>query len=298
MKALLLPAVPLLLASLAGAQPYTLAPEKATIQSPAITEASGIAVSPADPSFLWIVNDSGADPEIHLTGTDGSARGKLTLKDTKNIDWEDLASFTLDGKPYLLVADTGDNDAKRGSVVLYVVKEPALPKAGETLGVTVLPAWKIEYRYPEGPRDCEAVAVDAAKGKILLLSKRTTPPELYELPLRAPEKRGVVTATRLGIAEVKAPPATLIPFRDQPCSMDIAADRSAAVVLTYYGAFLFPREPKESWTEAFAKKPVDLGPHHIGQAESVAFSRDGKTIYATAEGGKAPIVRFQKQAGN
>lgn len=83
--------------------------ERPKIQSPAIKEASGLAISPTDAAFMWVINDSGAAPELHLAGTDGTDRGKVTLKGVKNIDWEDLASFTLDGKPYLLVADTGDN---------------------------------------------------------------------------------------------------------------------------------------------------------------------------------------------
>jgi len=286
-----------LFASFSAAPAYTLQADKAVVQSPEIAEASGMAVSPSDPSLIWIINDSGAGPEIHLTDIGGADRGKITLKDTQNIDWEDLAAFKLEGKPYLLVADTGDNAAKHETRVLYVVREPALPEAGKALALTVLPAWKIEYRYPGGPRDCESVAVDAAKGKTLLLSKRTTPPELYELPLAKPEKKGVLTATLLGTAEVKAPPSVILPFHNQPCGMDIAADRSAAAVVTYYGVFLFPRGPEESWTEAFAKKPVDLGPHHLGQAESIAFSPDGKTIYVTSEGRKSPLARFVKQAG-
>ena len=34
------------------------------------------------------------------------------------------------------------------------------------------PAWSIAFRWPDGPRDCEAIAVDAARGKVLLISKK------------------------------------------------------------------------------------------------------------------------------
>jgi hypothetical protein len=87
------------------ADDFKIQPGETRLKSPAITEASGIAVSPSNPDFLWIINDSGGTADIHLVGTDGSDRGKLGLKDTKNIDWEDIASFKLDGKSYLLVAD-------------------------------------------------------------------------------------------------------------------------------------------------------------------------------------------------
>ena len=132
--------------------------EKGHLQSPAVAEASGIAVSPVNPDFLWIVNDSGAKAEIHLAGSDGSDRGKITLKDATNIDWEDLASFKLDGKSYLLVADTGDNGAVRPSCTFYIVREPALPAAGKSLDLTLPPAWRIDFQYEGGPRDCESAA--------------------------------------------------------------------------------------------------------------------------------------------
>lgn len=267
--------------------------ETVKIQSPAVTEASGIAVSPTDPDFLWIVNDSGAGPEIQLAGLDGLNRGKVTLKGAANIDWEDLASFKLDGKPYLLVADTGDNGARRDTCVFYIVREPKLPAAGQTLDVTLTPAWRIDFRYEQGPRDCEAVSVDAAAEKIVFLSKRTKPPELYELPLRAPKKAGVAVASVAGHTEVKSP--VPLPFADQPTGLDISADGSLAAVVTYYGVFLFPRAAKETWADAFARKAAPPAPHQMPQTESIAFARDGKTLFVVSEGKASPIKRFQKQ---
>lgn len=278
----------------AAGEDFKLQPEKVKLQSPAITEASGMAVSPTNPNFLWIINDSGGTPDIHLVGTDGTDRGKLTLKDTKNIDWEDLASFSLDGKAYLLVADTGDNNAVRDACVFHIVREPALPAEGKSLSLTTLPAWQIRFRYEGGPRDCESVAVDAAAEKIIFLSKRTKPPEVYELPLRAPRKRGTLTATRSGLTEMKVAGGSAIPFFDQPTGLDISRDGSLASVVTYQGVFLFKRQPKESWAGTFARDPAYLGPHHLAQAESVAFSKDGKSIRVVPEG-RSPLIRIYQR---
>ncbi len=266
--------------------------ERPKIQSPAIKEASGLAISPTDAAFMWVINDSGAAPELHLAGTDGTDRGKVTLKGVKNIDWEDLASFTLDGKPYLLVADTGDNNAKRETRSFHIIREPALPAAGKNLDGTATPAWQIQFCYEGGPRDCESVAVDAKAGKILFISKRTNPPEVYELPLRTPAKKGILTARLLGHTSVKSPGGNLLAFSNQPTGLDITPDGLLAAVVTYYGVFLFPRTPAESWAEAFSKKPVVLPPHLLGQAESVAFSNDGKTVFAISEGRASPIARY------
>ncbi len=268
--------------------------EKPKIESPAVLEASGLAVSCADPDFLWIVNDSGAEPDIHLVRTNGKGRGKVRVSGVINYDWEDLAAFQLDGKAYLLVADVGDNDAARKTSTLQILREPTLPAEGKNLDAVSQVAWKIEFRFEGGPRDCESVAVDTAAEKILLISKRTTPPEVYELPLRSAGKNKILTARKIGQVEVKSPAGCLIPFCDQPCGLDISADQSLATIVTYYSVFLFPKKPNESWTDAFSRKPIALPPHKLPQAESVALSRDGKILYTISEGKSSPIVRYRK----
>ncbi len=253
-----------------------------------------MAFSPTRQDLLWLVNDSGGTPDIHLAGRDGSSLGKLTLKEAPNIDWEDIASFVLDGKPYLLVADTGDNAARRDSCVLHIVPEPPLPAGGMPLVATGKPAWSLPFRYEDGPRDCEAVAVDAKAGKILLISKRTQPPLVYELPLRPPAKRGTLTARRIGTTQVKPIGGGLLPFLDQPTGLDISPDGSLAAIVTYHGVFLFSKDGPESWTDVFAKKALALSPHHLGQVESVAISPDGMSIRVVAEGTRSSIKVYQR----
>jgi hypothetical protein len=268
----------------------------ATLQSPAVTEASGLAASPSAPDALWLINDSGSPAVLHLAGSDGSDRGAVALGEIRNTDWEDLAAFTLDGKPYLLVADTGDNASVRPECLLHIVAEPALPAAGNTLDGTVSPTWTIRFRYDDGPRDCESVAVDAKAGKILLISKRTTPPVIYELPLK-PAGNELVTAKKIGTIPTPFPAGNPpIPFAAQPTGFDLSADGRMAVVVTYLGTFVFPKAAAESWPAAFAKPPIALAPHLLRQAESVAFSLDGAAIFAVSEGARSPLVTFRRSA--
>ena len=104
-------------------------------------------------------------------------------------DWEDMAAFRRDGKSYLLIGDIGDNKANRETIKqplkLLLVQEPdagSLP-AGET----TLPIERtIQFRYEDGPHDCEALAVDAKRNVALLLTKELdTECSLYEVPLDA-----------------------------------------------------------------------------------------------------------------
>lgn len=278
--------------SSSDAAEFKLTELKSKIQSPHITEASGLAVSSRDAHFLWAINDSGGSPEIHLVGADGADGGKVKISNAKNMDWEDIASFTWEGKPWLLVADTGDNAAKRDSCSLHFLPEPKLPAAGQKLAGEVVAAWRIEFTYEGGARDCEAVAVDVTQRKIILISKRTTPPEVYELRLEKPQKKGVLIAKKIGETAVDGP--VVIPFSSQPVGMDISAGDSLAAVVSYARVFLFPRKPEENWAEAFARKPVGLEAHGLGQVESVAFSKDGKSIFVVAEG-KNPWLRVYQR---
>lgn len=276
------------------AENYTLAAAKPLVASAALTEASGLAISPTNNEFLWAINDSGATPDLHLLRSDGSDCGKVTLSNSKNIDWEDLASFTLDGKSYLLVADTGDNRSSRESCTLYILPEPQLPPVGKTLTGSATSEWSIVFTYEGGPRDCEAVAVDPISKKIFLVSKRTKPPEIYELPLRAQKNGGQNVAKKIGTTLTESPAARFIPFANQPVGLDLSDDGLNAAIVTYYSVFLFSRGSKESWAETFAKKPHTLAPHGLPQAESVAFGGGGKKIYLISEGKHKPVISYQR----
>ncbi len=273
---------------------FQIAAERPPIGSKKLNEASGLVVSLQNDNFLWALNDSGGTADLHLFTTDGEDRGSVRIANTKNVDWEDLAAFTLDGVPHLLIADTGDNKSVRETVRIHVLREPHLPADGAKLAVTAAPAWSIQFNYEGGPRDCESVAVDSAAGKIILVSKRTKPPEVYELPLRPPKKSGTITARKIGTLLTDSPAGNLIPFANQPTGLDISADGSFAAIVTYYGVFVFPRHEREPWPEAFARKPLPLAPHGLAQAETVAISKDGGNIHVTSEGRNPPIVSYRK----
>lgn len=277
-----------------NAEDFTLSLAKPIVQSPALNEASGLAASLADEAFLWAINDSGGAPELHLLRTDGADCGKVTLTNAKNIDWEDLASFSLQGKSYLLIADTGDNSASRKSCTLYILQEPNLPAAGKKLKATIPCTWSITFRYEDGPRDCEAVAVDPTARKIILISKRTQPPTIYELPLPNPKMAENIIARKIGNVLTNSPTALFTSFTNQPVGLDFSSDQSLAAIVTYYSVFLFPRTRNETWSQAFSKKPTLLKPHGLRQAESIAFSKNAKRIHIISEGVNQPIITYQQ----
>jgi len=262
------------------------------LENKAVDEASGIARSQRQQGVFWIINDSGK-PRLHAIDGKGRKLGQVKLLAAKNVDWEDIASFSLGGTPYLLVADIGDNDNKRKDVTIYVVEEPGTDQHEVKI------AWSFDYSYPKGSRDAEALAVDIDNERILVLSKRDIPPMLFELPLR-PTTGGRQRARPLGVVrslpqpsrqDVEFAPATK-DWYWQSTGMDISDDGRAAVVLTYRGVYYYRRKIDELWIDAFQLRPAPISVGNFSKAESVAFSTDGRSVYVTFEDPNAILLRI------
>lgn len=276
-------------------------PVKVGATNAALEELSGLAPSRRVDNVLWGHNDSGSDPEFEAIELSGKRIGQVRVKGIKNRDWEDMASFVLDGQPWILLADVGDNNAVRNDCVLYIVAEPKLEDLSPDKNLKVPVAWKVPIRYEDGPRDCESVAVDATEGRVYLLSKRTKPPFLYWVPLKpAAGSDEPVIAKKL--TPVNGIPAAtqaqnLIPaptgrYRPSPTGMDFSSDGTRAVLLTYGDVWIYTRAPGKSWAEAFASPAKRLEPHGLMQAEAVCFSRDGRSIFVGGEGTGSAMLRY------
>jgi len=257
-----------------------------------LDEASGLARSQRDSNVLWSMNDDGK-PVLYAFDLQGRHLGKVSIDGANNKDWEDLASFTLDETPYLLVADIGDNDARRKTRRLYVVEEPRPDDKNVDI------AWQIRFSYAEGPRDIEAVAVDTDTATVLLLSKREIPAVLYSLPLRSGTDE-VLIAERLGAVTSLPQPSRsdvqMAPKTDdwywQPTGMDIAADNLSAIVLTYAGVYYYRRDAEQSWIDAFERRPMGVGLNKLRNAEAICFNDSGSAAYVTVEKKRAPLIRI------
>ena len=259
-----------------------------------IDEASGLAASHVHRDVLWLLNDGGNPAELHAVSRRGSLLATLRVDGIANTDWEDLAAFDLDGRHYLLIADTGDNGGLRRSLQLHVIEEP-----DKLADATVRPAWSIVFRWPDGPRDCEAVAVDAARREILLISKRRQPPELFSLPLR-PANGSLQIARKLGVlarAPRPDPEEARVDPRNarihvQPTAADLAPDGHALAVLTYRDVLVYPRHRGQDWAQVLAGPPQVHPLPWLPQAEALGWSADSRTLYATGEVSPAPMLQL------
>ncbi|HEU0151835.1 MAG TPA: hypothetical protein VFQ84_00670 [Arenimonas sp.] len=259
----------------------------------AIDEISGLAASRRHPGMFWAHNDSGGGDALHLLDGRGQRQATVATPGAENIDWEDMASFQLDGEDYLLVADTGDNGGIRQSLRLHVFEEPRDLARPATL------AWTVHFRWPDGPRDCEAVAVDAVRGEVLLISKKRVPAELFRVRLAAGPDEQV--AERIGtLPGIEQPDAsdfrrspTYGRYRAQITGADLSPNGRVLAVLNYRSVHFVVRGADGDWAPGLSDKLPHLALPWLPQAEAIAFSLDGRGLIVASEQLPSPIIRFQ-----
>jgi hypothetical protein len=272
-----------------------------TLTNPDIREASGMAASRLRNDLLWVINDGGNEEFLYAVGLDGSDLGRVRVENASNVDWEDLASFRLDGEAFLMIADFGDNRGERRTKTLYWVPEPSLTGARFKTGRTVAWTRRIRFVFADGPRDCEGLGVDVRQKKILLLTKRTRPPQVYELALSSGDDGDRVRIAAKSAQIVHIPPPSEAdvaqdprfgPFRSQPTALDVSGDGRRVAILTYGNGVIYERRPRENWSVAFTRPPRLVVMPKLRQAEALCFSAGDDSLYVTSEKRPAPLYRI------
>ncbi|MGH8107987.1 MAG: hypothetical protein ACREO1_04600 [Arenimonas sp.] len=261
----------------------------------ALEEMSGLAASKQHKDVLWVINDGGNGEKLIAMRTDASKLATFMLKGVKNTDWEDLSSFTLQGKNYLLIADTGDNGGIRKTLQMFVFEEPKELTDGQTLE----PAWSFDFKWPDGARDCEAATVDAARGEILLVTKKRVPPELFQLPLQPTGKN--IVAEKIGeLPGIEQPDKTEMEenpvygrYRSQVTAADLSPTGRVLIVMNYHAVYFYVRDANGSWKTALSTKPYSFSFPWLPQAEAITFNNEGTAIYIGSEQRPVPILRYR-----
>ena len=268
----------------------------AMLESKELNEVSGIQAGEGGVFFMH--NDEGS-PSFYAADREGRHLGKITIRDAKNRDWEDITRIPGESGPLLVLGDTGDGKADNKTIRLYIVAEPrpatdgSYPEEAELLH-------RLKAYYPDGPRDCEAMAYDPSSEMILFLTKRDFPPRLYGLPIDDIFQDEKVKLRFLGeVPSLRAPTmADLLSHKkrgqwiSQPTGMDISADGRLAAVITYRSLYLFERSENETWIEALRKAPVEfIGPPRLHD-EAVTFGHDQRSVYVSTEQRPTPLYQL------
>ena len=290
--------LPLLAAAPPAPRPISRPGIAGIVTDPALGELSGLAPSRQLAERYWAINDGGNGNHLLLIDTRGRVQRQLTVDGVENIDWEDLASFTWQGEPWLLIADTGDNSGLRKYVSLWLLREPD-PDGSDH---SIRPARELRLRYPDEPHDVEAMTVDAASAMVYLLSKRTVPPVLYAVPLDAAGKAEVATATVVakldGIPQPTereiARDGSLSRFRSQATALELDCSGRGLLVLTYDAVYRFRRDPGQAWGEALrGQKPARSSITLLPQAEAMALDDQCRNLLIGSEKAPVPLLRFR-----
>lgn len=235
-----------------------------------LTESSGAAFSRTRADILWSHNDGEHRPVLFALGREGEVLGRLPLSGARNRDWEDIAVGPCESGSCIYVADTGDNDEVRRRVTLYRVPDPGLPDGAP------VPAEAFPIRFPDGPRDVEAMFVLPGPLVYLISKGRRDAATLFRYP---PPLRPEETVT---LEAVQALSDRALSLPSQITGADASPDGSTVVVRTYQSLRFFHVEDGRLSPVPGAK--VELRTLYEIQGEGVALGPEGQ-VALTSEGG-------------
>ncbi|MFI6995350.1 hypothetical protein ACI2LC_25510 [Nonomuraea wenchangensis] len=236
-----------------------------TFKDPRITESSGLAVSPTHPGIYYTHNDSAAAPTFYAVDGEGRTRATYQVRGAEARDWEAMAASKdpRTGRGVLWFADIGDNlDGAWPDVSIYKVMEP------QRIGDATLPAVRYRFRYADGARNAEGIMVNPRTGRLYVVSKEFAG-SVYAAPKTLRTDRTNVLR-KVAAAPIMATDAAYAP------------DGSSYVVRTYFSATLY--KPSGETIARVAMPQLE-------QAESIAFTADGKALLTGSEGARSPVYR-------
>jgi hypothetical protein len=210
-----------------------------SLSDSALRESSGVARSRLIPGVLYSINDSGKDAEIFALDSTGAALGRWVLPALANRDWEAIAAGPCPAGRCLYIGDLGDNLEKRKHVTIYRVPEPkSVAAIRNPSGSGAIAIDSLRFRYPDGPRDAEAMWVDSSGVPHVVSKGRSGKIILYRVPPRFGRKP-IQTAERVEVLPITAQPA----LGQWVTDAALAPDGRRVAIRTYTMLYLFPVLP-------------------------------------------------------
>ena len=268
-------------------------PQFTGIPEAKLSELSGLTRSNFQEGIYWAHNDSGQTAEIFAINAQAHTKSVFSLDAIKNIDWEDMTNFRFEGKNYLAIADSGDNGGLRKDLFIHIFEEPVqLIQNGKITAIR-----SIRFQWPDGARDTESLVADEKRQQFYLISKKRVPAEVFALPFNA--KNGAVPKRISTLKNIAQPDEKSMNtkgdfgrYRSQITAADISPDGQWLAVLNYQQVIFFSLSAK--------KIPKYLNPIQtitlpwLPQAEGIAFSSDGNSLFIGSEQSPTPIIRYDR----
>ncbi|HTI58301.1 hypothetical protein [Mucilaginibacter sp.] len=261
------------------------------LRDKAMDETSGIAASGVRENIYYVHNDSGDTSRLFAITPEGFIKNTIYFKgDTKEPlgvrDCEDIAvsSGPAKGKSYIYLGDIGDNDNSRKSLTVYRIEEK---KGWDKDSLVKADAVPVNYRYPDGAKDAEAMMIDPIEKLIYIVSKRADSVTVYTAPLNFKPNDTVTLEKRCKLHFEGFRPFKWI------TAGDISRDGQQVLLKSYEKVYYWKREASEPIWKTMLRKPAELPYKPEKQGEAIGFTPDGKGYYTTSEGVFAPIYYYK-----
>jgi hypothetical protein len=250
-----------------SAPKFVATPVSNTIAPGVIDEVSGIADSRANPGHLWAQQDGGNSNDIFLLSWTGKLVKRITIKNTRNRDWEDmtLGKGPLDGVNYIYLADIGDNFRISKQYFIYRFPEPSLSQD------TVSKVDRIIFKYPDGSHNAEALLVDPRSRDIYVVTKTDSVSHLYKIAYPQASS-STITARYVGSLGYNG-----------VVSAAISSRGDEIMIKTYLSINYWKRNVNESIEQALKRAPSQLNYAVEPQGEAVCFRNDGTGFFTLSE---------------
>jgi MYXO-CTERM domain-containing protein len=253
-----------------------------------LVEISGMVASHAFPGTLWMHNDSGSPPVVYaVQASDGAGLGSWLVLGATNEDWEDIAIGPCnDGGEHcscLYIADIGNNDLLRSSGVIWRVHEPD-PTVGAPVGQTE-PAEALYFSYPDGRYDAEAILVHPDTGEVLVVTKadgsRTGVYAFPDTPVAPSTEDAPTVLENVGWLFLEDADGN----HDEATAGTVSPRGDRALLRSDAEVYLFEGLGGGTLRDGVTGEPIRLpAPPETGNAEAIAISTDGTTLYVVGEG--------------
>lgn len=258
-----------------------------TIKSEEINESSGLVQSRCQSDVFWTHNDSGDKEFIYAINEKGDKLGTWKVANAKNIDWEDIATFkNSGGKCFLYIGDIGNNDFDKNQLTIYKVAEPQVTDSDKNSSkqnpAPTDSAEAINFSYPEGTHNAETLLVHPQTGEIYVLTKHESrPSEVFKVGAKT-EK----------IADFTVP---AVPY-GMLTGGEISPDGKRVIICDYVAGYEIKLpENSQNFDDIWKQTPIKIELGERKQGEAIAYSADGKRIYATSEKKNSPMIRIERK---
>lgn len=251
-----------------------------TINSRNLQEASGIVSSNNFANKLWVQNDGGNPPYLHLISDAGDYIGNINLQ-VENRDWEDIAygPGPIENSNYIYVADTGDNQEKEKEYSIYRVQEPN----GLNSNLSVE---RIKFVYEDGKSyDTETLLCDPKTKDLYLITKRQLNVKVFKL--KYPYSNSEINTA-------KFEGAIKVPFL---VGGDISPDGSEIILKSLTTIYYWKKQSTESIFETLERDNDLILPYQReNQGEAVCFSKNANSYFTIGElsGNQNKLYRYDK----